>query len=113
MNPWIYLVIGGFFEMGWASTMGLSDGFTDPFWTGVTFIINLVSIYFLNLGIKSGIPLGACYAVWTGCGTVLSTIAGIILFGEVMSGLEVFFLAVLVGGLLLIQYADGKDEKSE
>lgn len=113
MNPWLYLVIGGVFEMLWATTMEMSDGFTDIFWTILTFVINLVSIYFLNLGIKSGLPLGACYAVWTGCGTVFSTISGTVFFGDAMSALEVLFLALLLGGLLLLQYSDGKTGESE
>ncbi|MCQ2078880.1 MAG: multidrug efflux SMR transporter [archaeon] len=112
MNPWVFVVVGGFFEMLWATTMNYSDGFTDPFWTVVTFLISLVSVYFLNIGMKSGLPVGACYAVWTGCGTVLSTISGILVFGQVLGALEVLFLAILIGGIILLQYFDGK-EKSE
>lgn len=105
MNPWINVVIGGFFEMVWATAMMKSDGFTVIPWTLVTLVFCLVSVYFLYQGMKY-LPAGGCYAVWTGCGTVLSTISGVILFGDFMSGIEVFFLAVLIGGILLLQYFD-------
>lgn len=111
MNPWIFIFVGGVFEMIWATTMGMSDGFTDIFWTVTTFLISLVSVYFLNMGMKRGLPVGASYAVWTGCGTVLSTISGWLVYGEVMSGLEVLFLAILIGGILLLQYFDGKEKE--
>ncbi len=112
MNPWIYVVFGGFFEMVWATAMMKSDGFTVLSWVLVTMVFCLVSVYFLYRGMKY-LPTGACYAVWTGCGTVLSTLSGVILFGDVLSGIEVFFLAVLIGGILLLQYFDNGAEKAK
>ncbi len=110
INPWVMIFIGGVFEMIWATTMNLTNGFTDLFWTPVTFGISLVSVYFLNFGLKAGLPIGACYACWTGCGTVLSTISGIIVYGDVFGALDCVFLALLIGGILLLQYFDGKEK---
>lgn len=111
MNPWLYVVTGGFFEMVWATAMMKSDGFSILPWTIVTMVFCMVSVYFLYQGMKS-IPAGACYAVWTGCGTVLSTVSGVILFGDVLSGIEVLFLAILIGGILLLQYFDGSGKNA-
>ncbi|MGI6009687.1 MAG: DMT family transporter [Methanomethylophilus sp.] len=105
MNPWIYVAAGGIFEAIWAVTMNMSDGFTDPVWVIVTLAVCMVSVWFLNHGFRAGLPVGSCYATWTGCGTVLSTVFGILFFGQVPSLLGFLFLAVLVGGILLLQSA--------
>ena len=112
MNPWVFVVIGGFFEMVWATAMMLSEGFTILTWTLVTMVFCLVSVYFLYQGMKV-IPAGACYAVWTGCGTILSTISGLILFDDVLGATDVLFLAILIGGILLLQFFDGSTKKEK
>ncbi|MDR0269310.1 multidrug efflux SMR transporter [Paenibacillus sp.] len=51
------------------------------------------------------IPMGTAYAVWTGIGTVGSTIVGMILFGEPKEWRRMLFIAMILGsavGLKLI-----------
>jgi len=103
MNPWIWVAVGGIFEAGWAVTLNMSNGFADPFWTVVTVAITLVSMWFLNKGLKEGVPVGGGYAVWTGCGAVCSVAAGILLFGETLPPTGWFFLALLIAGVVLMQ----------
>lgn len=107
MNPWIWIVAGGVFEAMWAVTLNLSDGFAVLSWTAVTIAITLVSMWFLNRGLAEGVPVGAGYAVWTGCGTVFSVIAGLLL-GQTMSPAAWVFLAVILAGVLLMQTAEKK-----
>lgn len=108
-NPWLLIAVGGLFEAVWATTMNESAGFTDPFWTAVTYSINLLSVWFLYRGLKTGMPMGGAYAVWAGCGTVVSTAFGYLFYGQALAPLEFLFLAVLVAGILLLQYAEGPD----
>ncbi|MGI6009807.1 MAG: DMT family transporter [Methanomethylophilus sp.] len=113
VNPWIYIVTGGIVEAIWATTMNESDGFTDPFWSAVTYLINLVSVGLLYKGLREGIPTGSGYAAWTGCGTVFSTVFGILIYDQVLALLQFLFLALLIGGILLLQVADGPGKKGE
>ena len=59
------------------------------------------------------LPIGMCYAVWAGCGTVMSAVFGWIIFNQGLSLIEIFFLAILIGGILLLQLqeGDGSGEK--
>ena len=110
MNPWVWVAAGGIFEATWAVTLNMSDCFTNIPWAVLTIAISFVSIFFLYRGLHLGAPVGGAYAVWTGCGTVCSTLFGLILFGQTMALVGWIFLAILVGGVLLMQTAEGSSE---
>jgi len=96
---WIYLFIAGIFEIGWAVGLKYTNGFTK-LWPSVITIIGMVlSFYFLSNAVKS-IPIGTAYAVWTGIGAVGTAILGIILFGEPKEFIRVFFIFLIVIGII-------------
>ena len=112
MNPWICLVAGGFFEMCWALVMNLSDGFVKVEWGIAAYLISLISVYLLYVAMRK-LPIGMCYAVWAGCGTVMSAVFGWIIFSQGLSMIEIFFLAILIGGILLLQLQEGSGDGEE
>lgn len=93
---WIFLVIAGVFEVAWAYSMKLSDGFTRPAASAATILLMIISFALLSAAMKS-LPLGTAYAIWTGIGALGAFIVGIILLGE-----HVTPLRVLSAGLILI-----------
>lgn len=36
---WLYLILAGVFEVVWSSTMKLSNGFTNLYWSGATALV--------------------------------------------------------------------------
>jgi quaternary ammonium compound-resistance protein SugE len=64
---WIYLLIAGIFEMGFTTSLKLTEGFTKTIPTIFFFIFSILSFWFLNKAIEV-IPMGMAYAVWTGIG---------------------------------------------
>lgn len=99
-TAWLWVLLGGVFETGWATGMKMSQQFTDIPWTIATLVMIVISTLLLNKGLKSGIPMGPCYAVWVGIGAVGSIIMGILVFGETLNILGWSFLAVVVVGVL-------------
>ena len=81
---WLFLVIAGFFEMGWAIGLKYSEGFTKLVPSLFTISGMVASFFFLSLALKN-LPLGTAYAIWTGIGTVGTVLLGIILFKEPLS----------------------------
>ncbi|MCC7562150.1 DMT family transporter [Methanobrevibacter arboriphilus] len=63
MNPWIFIVLFGLIEIGWAYTLKLSEMYTKPLYAGINIILMIVSLYFLTKTLKK-IPLGTVYAIW-------------------------------------------------
>lgn len=101
---WIYLLIAGIAEIGWALGMKYTDGFTKLVPTAITLSIMAVSVVFLGLAVKQ-LPLGTAYAVWTGIGTVGTVALGIWLFNEPADLLRLFCIGLIIvgiGGLKLI-----------
>lgn len=103
---WIYLICAGLLEVVWATTMKLSQGFTDLKYTSITLIAMLASVGLLALAIKA-LPLGIAYPVWTGIGAVGSIIVGVTLFGDHLSPLTWSFVALLLIGLIGIKVTSG------
>ena len=96
---WIYLFIAGLFEIGWAIGLKYTDGFTKLVPSIMTIIGMVLSFYFLSVSLKS-IPIGTAYGVWTGIGAVGTAILGIILFGESKELVRIFFIMLIVIGII-------------
>ena len=99
MNAWIYLIIAGIFEMLWVVTLKLSEGFTKIVPIILTVIFMLFSLVFLSLSFNS-IPMGTAYACWTAIGAVSIIIVGILFFGESATVLRLFFLTLVIAGII-------------
>ena len=96
---WVYLVIAGFLEVGWAIGLKYSQGFTRILPSMLTVIGMAASFYFLSLSLKS-LPLGNAYAIWTGIGTVGTVVLGIILFKEPISIMRLICIAFIFIGII-------------
>ncbi len=96
---WIYLVVAGLFEIGWAIGLKYTDGFTRPLPTALTVASMVISIGLLGLALKT-LPVGTAYAIWTGIGTVGTVALGIILLGESASALRLACIGLIVAGIL-------------
>ena len=95
---WIYLLLAGLLEIGWAVGLKYADGFSRLWPSLATIASMIVSFLFLSLALKS-LPLGTAYAIWTGIGTVGTVIVGLWLFGEPVSVLRLACIALIVAGI--------------
>jgi quaternary ammonium compound-resistance protein SugE len=96
---WIYLVLAGAFEIGFATALKLSDGFTKLIPTIVFFILGIIGLYLLTKAIQT-IPLGTAYAVWTGIGAIGTVLIGIFFFSESVNLWRVLFLSTLIASII-------------
>lgn len=100
---WLYLIIAGLFEVGFTTSLKLSDNLDNKWWATMFFISITLSFYFLNKAIQT-IPIGTAYAVWTGIGAVGTVIIGIILFREPSDFWRMFFIFLLIGSILGLKF---------
>jgi len=96
---WIYLFIAGLFEIGWAVGLKYTEGFTKLWPSVITVATMILSFYFLSSAVKS-IPIGTAYEIWTGIGAVGTAILGIFLFGESKEFVRLFFILLIVIGIV-------------
>jgi quaternary ammonium compound-resistance protein SugE len=96
---WLYLVVAGLLEVGWAVGLKYTEGFTrlwPSVWTGVCL---LLSMLLLALAVRE-LPIGTAYAVWTGIGAVGTALLGVLLFGEPRDAARLLCIALIVAGIL-------------
>ena len=96
---WIYLLLAGLFEIGWALGLKLSEGFTRPWPTALTAVSLLLSMGLLGLALRT-LPLGTAYAVWTGIGAVGIAIIGMLWFGDGVTWARVLCIGLIVAGIV-------------
>lgn len=100
--PWVLLLLAGLLEVVWAYTMKLSDGFSRPVPTAITFLAMFASFGLLAVAMKS-LPLGTAYSTWTGIGAIGAFVVGVVALGEAASPLRVLAAVMIVGGLVLMK----------
>jgi len=103
---WLILFIAGIFEVAWAIGLKYSEGFTKLWPSVFTVVSVLISMGLLAISLKN-LPVGTAYAVWTGIGAVGTAILGIILFGESKELIRIFFILLIVAGIIGLKIFSG------
>ena len=96
---WIYLIVAGLFEVGWAVGLKYTEGFTRLWPSVLTGLSMIISLGLLGLALKT-LPVGTGYAVWTGVGTVGTALLGIALFGEPATAARLAAIGLIVAGIV-------------
>ena len=95
---WVYLVIAGLFEMGWAVGLKYTEGFTRLLPTALTAAAMIASVALLGLALRD-LPVGTGYAVWTGIGTVGTALLGMYLFGDPATAARLACIGLIIAGI--------------
>lgn len=92
---WIYLLIASVFEIAFATSLRLSENFSQIKPTIAFLISSILSLYFMSLSLKE-IPIGTAYAIWTGIGGFGVALVGYFYFNEALTLWRLFFLCSLI-----------------
>ena len=96
---WIYLIVAGLLETGWAIGLKYTEGFTRLWPSVFTIAAIAASMFLLALAAKT-IPIGTVYSIWVGIGAVGAVILGIILFDEPRDFARLAFVGLLIVSLV-------------
>jgi small multidrug resistance pump len=101
MNAWLTLTLAILAEVVGTSALKASAGFSR-LWPSMVVIAGYgVAFYFLSLTLKQ-IPVGIAYAVWSGAGTVLITLIGVLVFRQKIDLAGVIGIALIIAGVLVL-----------
>ena len=96
------LVLAIVSEVAGTSALRASEGFTRV-WPSVGVVVGYgVSFVALSLALKQGLGLGPAYAIWSGAGTALITIVGLVVFGDRIGLLAYAGIALIIAGVVLV-----------
>ncbi|WP_230278999.1 MULTISPECIES: multidrug efflux SMR transporter [unclassified Croceicoccus] len=101
---WVILILAGLFEVVWAFSMKLSEGFTRPGPSLVTLGAMAASFMLLATAMRS-LPLGTAYMVWTGIGAIGAFVLGIAMLGEAANPLRIVAALLIAVGMVLMKLA--------
>ena len=100
--PWLWLIIGGCFEVGFTTSLRFVDGFRNLPWT-LSFLASVaVSMGLLEIASRS-IPMGTAYAVWGGIGAVGTVLVGILWFQEPAGAIRMLLILAIVGAIAALR----------
>lgn len=95
---WIYLILGGLFEIGFTTALRFVDGFRNLPWTLAFLAAVTVSMGLLELAART-IPMGTAYAVWGGIGALGTVVVGIIWFDEPATLVRAMLILTIVAAI--------------
>ncbi|WP_342328967.1 multidrug efflux SMR transporter [Pedobacter sp. FW305-3-2-15-E-R2A2] len=99
---WILLILGGLFEVAFASCLGKmkeTTGNAALMW-GTGFVVCLVISMGLLIKATQTLPIGTAYAVWTGIGAVGTVLVGIFVFQEPATFWRIVFITTLICSII-------------
>ncbi|MBW4560998.1 MAG: quaternary ammonium compound efflux SMR transporter SugE [Mojavia pulchra JT2-VF2] len=100
---WVYLLIAGLLEIGWAIGLKYSQGFSKPGFSIATVAGMILSFIFLSTALRT-LPVGTAYAIWTGIGAMGTAVLGIVLFREPASIERLFCIGLIMAGVVGLRF---------
>ncbi len=101
---WVYLVIAGLFEIGFALGLKYSEGFSRIWPTVGMAVAGGISFYLLSIAMKS-LPVGTAYAVWTGIGAAGTVVLGILFLKESSDVVRLVSITLIIVGVVGLRFS--------
>jgi small multidrug resistance pump len=102
--PWILLSAAILFEVAGITSMKLSRGFSEPLPSIAVPVFYVLSAAAVILVLKR-LDLSVTYAIWSGVGTALAALIGVVYFREPLSLFKLASLVLVVLGVVGLSLA--------
>jgi small multidrug resistance pump len=101
MNAWAYLGLAIVAEVIATSALKASNGFSQ--WLPSLVVIGGygTAFYCLSLALRD-VPLGIAYAIWSGAGTAMIAVIGIVLYKQKLDLAGIAGIGLIVAGVLVL-----------
>ena len=106
MSGYLYLAIAIVAEVIATTALKAVDGFNKPLPLGLVVLGYGIAFWMLSLVMKS-IPVGVTYAIWSGLGIVLISIAGLLIYDQKLDLAALLGIGLIIAGVLVIQLFSG------
>ncbi|KKB38329.1 Multidrug resistance protein EbrB [Bacillus thermotolerans] len=104
----LFLAFAILSEVFGTTMLKLSDGFTNLWPTMGVGIGFLSAFLFMSFALKT-IPLSMAYATWSGIGTALTAVIGMMIFQEHADLMKIMGLSLVIGGIVLLNISQEKE----
>jgi len=101
MNAWGYLALAILAEVIATSALKAANGFSQLVPSLVVIAGYGTAFYCLGLALRS-VPLGIAYAIWSGAGTALIALIGVVLYKQKLDPAAMLGIGLIVAGVLVL-----------
>ncbi|WP_439603315.1 SMR family transporter [Devosia sp.] len=96
-----YLAVAIIAEVIATTALRAADGFTQLWPSLISIVGYVVAFYFLSLTLRS-MPVGVAYAIWSGVGIVLISLAGWLIYKQLLDLPALIGMALIMAGVIVI-----------
>lgn len=101
MIAYLYLAVAIGAEVIATTALRAAQGFTVLLPSAVSVVGYVVAFYFLSLTLKT-MPVGIAYAIWSGVGIVLVSLAGWLIYKQVLDAPALIGMGLIMAGVIVI-----------
>lgn len=101
MIAYLYLGIAIVAEVIATTALRAAEGFTQLWPSAISVAGYVVAFYFLSLTLKT-MPVGIAYAIWSGVGIVLISLAGWLIYKQLLDLPAILGMALIMAGVIVI-----------
>jgi small multidrug resistance pump len=106
MSSQLALIIAILSEVAATSALKACDGFRNLVPSIVVVIGYGTAFYFLSLALRT-IPMGVAYAIWSGVGIVLVSLAGWLGYGQKLDLAALAGMGLIIAGVFVLNVLSG------
>ena len=106
-KSWFYVAMTSFFELVWIFGFNVAS----EWWHWIPIVLFIIIDFHYLAKACEDLPTGTVYAVFAAVGTVGTALMDVFLFGESLSGGKIFFIFILLVGVIGLKIADDIEEK--
>jgi len=99
MLYWLCLAGAIALEIAGTTSMKLSQGFTRTLPSVLLFVFYALSFALMTVAVKR-IDMSVSYAIWSGVGTLLIALIGVLWFREQLTAVQIASMALIVAGVI-------------
>ncbi len=104
---WLYLAIAILSEVAGSTALPAAQGFRNPLPSIAVIAGYVMAFYFLSLTLEA-IPLGVAYAVWSGVGLALISLAGWVFYRQSLGTMEIAGMLLIGAGVIVLKMGAGR-----
>ena len=101
MMAYLFLAIAIVAEVVATTALRAADGFTQLVPSIVSIVGYAVAFYFLSLTLRT-MPVGIAYAIWSGVGILLISLAGWLIYRQLLDLPAIIGMGMIMGGVIVI-----------
>ncbi len=107
---WLYLILAGIMEIGWAFSLKHTQGFTKIVPMVFYVFFGFFAAFFLSQALKH-MPTSTAYAIWVGIAVIGTTIGGILFYREPATLFKFVCMVLILTGVIGLKFSTVPESK--